>query len=125
MRDLIHIVALFLVFGFLATRFPREIMRLDDSEGAQLPFASFLVLSPGSSRATSPGFAESAIPEFGSSNDTAGIGASALKRNCAIRISSTSVSQGAIWTRCLNHAKFIRPRPLPRKAARQCRPPPT
>ena len=46
MRDLIHIVALFLVFGFLATRFPREIMRLDDSEGAQLPFASFLVLSP-------------------------------------------------------------------------------
>ena len=46
MRDLLHIVVLFLVFGFLATRFPREIMHLDDSEGAQLTFASFLVLSP-------------------------------------------------------------------------------
>lgn len=46
MRDLLHIVALFSLFGFLATRFPREILHLDGTESAQLPFASFLVLSP-------------------------------------------------------------------------------
>ncbi len=46
MRDLLHILVLFLVFGFLLTRFPREIMHLDDRESPQLPFASFLILSP-------------------------------------------------------------------------------
>ena len=46
MRDALHIVALVLVFAFLATRFPSE-LSFDGTSGAEQPtFASFVTLSP-------------------------------------------------------------------------------